>query len=91
MKNRSTSRSRDRDVVDPVGSITRVHKQVDRMSDALTDGPLDRRLGLTIILSFLAVSGAIGYGLFPSGISAGVFFGIAVVAAMLAIVAVHML
>ncbi len=49
----------------------------------------DRRLGLMVILSLLAVGSAIGYGLFPSGISAGVFFGLAVVAAMLAIVVTH--
>lgn len=61
------------------------------MNDAVTDGSLDRRLGLSIILSLLTVGGAIGVGLFPSGISAGVFFGVAVVAAMFAIVAAHVL
>ena len=59
------------------------------MSDATTSDSMDRRLGLMIILSLITVGGAIGYGLYPSGISAGVLFGIAVVAAMLAIVVAH--
>lgn len=59
------------------------------MGDALSNGSMDRRLGLMIILSFLTVGSTIGYGLYSSGMSAGVFFWIAVVAAMLAIVVTH--
>lgn len=60
------------------------------MSESVSGGSLDRRLGVTSILVLLAIGGAIGYGLFPSGVTAGVLFSFAMLAAMLAIVVVHL-
>lgn len=60
------------------------------MSESVSAGSVDRRLGVTSIFVLLAVGGAIGYGLFPSGMTAGVLFLFAMLAAMLSIVAVHL-
>lgn len=60
------------------------------MNESVSESSSDRRLGVTSILVLFAVGGAIGYGLFPSGVTAGVLFSFAMLTAMLAIVAVHL-
>lgn len=54
---------------------------------AASDGTLDRRIGYTVIFSLLAVMGAVLMYLFPGNSLSAWGFGIAMLAASLAIVA----